>query len=269
MTLPAPNVAFHWSDEPWGPALRCTALERDAQHLFTSRQLPLRESPATAWRDAAASIGAGPDHVARIRQVHGRTVHVIREGSAPARVGGEMPEADAVVSNHPGLVLAVQVADCVPILLADRRRGVAAAVHAGWRGTRAGIAAAAVEAMTHAFGSDPADVAAAIGPSIGACCYEVGDEVFESFRSAADERSLAAWFTRSDIGSLRLDLWAANREQLRSAGLREARVFAARLCTQTHVEVFHSYRVAGPSAGRMAALIRVPAASPDAAPLPA
>jgi polyphenol oxidase len=114
--------------------------------------------------------------------------------------------------------------------------------------------------MTRCFGTDPADLVAAIGPSIGACCYEVGVEVFDSFRAVADERQLAAWFTRSASGSLRLDLWAANSDQLRVAGLSGERIHVARLCTQTHAGVFDSYRVAGPNAGRMAALIRVPSA---------
>ena len=122
-------------------------------------------------------------------------------------------------------MLSVQVADCVPILIADRRTGSAAAIHAGWRGTCAGIAGAATEAMVKELGSDPANLVAAIGPSIGPCCYEVGASVLDAFRRAGvADRQLGRWFTATDAGSLRLDLWAANRDQLVRAGLRPDQV---------------------------------------------
>ena len=154
---------------------------------------------------------------------------------------------------------AVQVADCVPVLMADRRTGVAAAVHAGWRGTSAGITRAAVEALAREFSTEPRDLTVAIGPSIGACCYEVGDELLDEFRrDGAGDDELSRWFHRAQNGRLQLDLWTANREQLVRAGVSPDRIFLARLCTQTHAGVFDSYRAAGAAAGRMAALIRVP-----------
>lgn len=259
MHLPAPDPAFGWSHETWGAALRCDPLTQVAAHLFTTRQLPLRpfERQSAAWAAAVRAVGGAVDDLARIRQVHGRTVRVAHGGdSLTVRT---TPDADAIVSNAPGCVLAVQVADCVPLLLADPRTGAVGAVHAGWRGTAARIGPAAVEALTREYGTQPADLIAAVGPSIGACCYEVGLELPDAFRRAgATDEQLARWFSRTDGGSLRLDLWAASRDQLLESGIPAGRIYLSSLCTQTHATVFDSYRVEGPNAGRMAALIRVP-----------
>jgi YfiH family protein len=256
--LPVPGAGFRWSHEVWGDALRCLPLEAIAQHLFTTRQLQLRpfERQSAAWMEAAAAVGGSPERLARIKQVHGHIVHVVDSatpGSTP-----EPPEADAIASNQSGALLAVQVADCVPLLMADRRRGVAAAVHAGWRGTAKGVAREAVEALCREFDVKPSDLVAAIGPSIGPCCYQVGPELRDAFRAnGASEDRLARWFSLPG-GSWRLDLWLANVDQLTAAGIPERQIYVARLCTQSHSDLFDSYRAQGPDAGRMAALIRVP-----------
>ena len=257
MTLPLPDPAFHWSHETWGPALRCSELAAAAQHLFTSRQLELRASDS-AWAAAAASLGAAPEHVMRVKQVHGNVVRVLRRGEAAATAGHERPDGDAIVSNEPGLVLAVMVADCVPILLADPGTGAAGVVHAGWRGTCAGVARAAVARLTTEFGTKPGDLIAAIGPSIGPEDYAVGEPLVEAFRNAGHSPDdIARWFLRRGT-ALHLDLWSANRDQLVAAGLDADRIFTAGLSTRAHPEVFDSYRADGERAGRMAGLIRVP-----------
>ena len=168
-----------------------------------------------------------------------------------------------MVSNIAGLVLAVQVADCVPILVADCVTGAAGAIHAGWRGTCARVGPAAVASMSREFGTDPADLVAAIGPSIGPDDYEVGDALIAAFQHAGHRAGdLARWFRRREA-RLRLDLWAANRDQLIDAGLRPERVFTCSLSTLAHAEVFDSYRAAGDRAGRTAAVIAVPPAATD------
>jgi YfiH family protein len=261
MNLPVPDPAFHWSAEAWGHALRCRRLQSIAQHAFTTRQLPLRapEHQQVAWMQAAASVNAGVEQVMRVRQVHGRTVRVLRRGETSPRDVQERPDADALVSNQRDHVLAVQTADCVPVLMADPKTGVAAAVHAGWRGTCARIAPAAVAALSREFGTKPADLMVAVGPCIGPCCYEVGLEVEQAFREeGATDDEIGRWFTRSGNGERRLDLWTATVDQLRGAGVLASSLHVAGLCTQTHADVFDSYRVAGAAAGRMAALIRVP-----------
>jgi YfiH family protein len=263
MTLPTPDPAFHWTAEAWGPALRCRPLSAAAQHAFTSKQLQLRAGgPKTnpdGWTQALASVGAGLEQLMRVRQVHAAGVRVLKDGETGPSDVAAIPDGDAIVSNAKGYVLSVQVADCAPILMASAKDGVAAAVHAGWRGTCAGVARAAVDAMTREFGVDPSHLTVAVGPSIGACCYEVGPNVLEAFELAGGgEEDLARWFAHTENNSLRLDLWAANRDQLLAAGVREDHLYISRLCTQTHREVFESYRVDGIQAGRMAAMIAVP-----------
>ena len=197
----------------------------------------------------------------RVKQVHGNSVRLLERGQMPADAAGARPEGDAIVSNVAGLVLAVMVADCVPILVADARRGVAAAIHAGWRGTCARVAVAAIKAMQREFGSSPSDLVAAIGPSVGPDDYEVGDSLVEAFRQEGhSEASIRAWFIQT-AAKPHLDLWTANRDQLIAAGLGAARVHLSGLSTVSHPDVLESYRVDGDRAGRMAALIVVPPAA--------
>lgn len=256
MTLPAPDPAFHWTSEPWGHALRCRRLGAGAQHLFTSRQLAL--PGVEGWSAALASVGASAGRLMRVRQVHGNTVRILKKGAVPEGAAEQRPDGDAIVSNHPGLALAVMVADCVPILLVDPVRGAAAAIHAGWRGTCARVVKASIEAMRREFGSDAADLVAAIGPSAGPADYEVGESVFDAFLAAGHQRvDLDRWFIRSSAKP-HLDLWAANRDQLITAGIGAAQVHICGLSTVSHPAVFDSYRVAGERAGRMAGVIVVP-----------
>jgi purine-nucleoside/S-methyl-5'-thioadenosine phosphorylase / adenosine deaminase len=260
MTLPPPDPAFVWTVEAWGHALRSKRLSTIAQHAFTTKELQLPAGGPkvhpTPWTQAAASVGAGLEQITLVKQVHAASVHVLKKEVAGLKDIAARPEADAIVSDVPGLVLSVQVADCVPILIADFHRGVVAAVHAGWRGTCAGVAVAAVQTMVSEFGSEAEHLTAAIGPSIGPCCYEIDKNVLDAFRDADWER-LERWFP-TQAGRLRLDLWSANRDQLQAAGLAEDHIYLAGLCTKTHRDVFESYRVDGEEAGRMLGMIRVP-----------
>lgn len=259
MTLPPPDAAFRWSNEPWGAALRCRGLDAAAQHLFTSKQLALPDPES--WRQATASIGSTPDRLMRVKQVHGNVVRVLKRGEVPEGAHDDRPDGDALVSNQPGLVLAVMVADCVPIVIADPARGAAAAIHAGWRGTCARVAAAAIDAMRREFDSDPSDLLAAIGPSVGADDYEVGESLIDAFADAGHPgEDIDRWFNRAGVKP-HLDLWRANGDQLRAAGLRDDHIYICGLSTVSHPDVFDSYRVQGARAGRMAALIAVPADS--------
>lgn len=256
MTLPQPDAAFHWTRESWGDALRCRGLSGAAQHLFTSKQLPL--PAADAWRDALQSVESSQDRLMRVKQVHGNVVRLLTRGQVPPDASEQRPDGDAVVSNQAGLALAVMVADCVPILLCDPKRGAAAAIHAGWRGTCARVAAVAIETMQHAFGTDPSDLIAAIGPSAGPEDYEVGDALIDAFEKAGHDRAaINRWFTRPG-GTLHLDLWAANTDQLIGAGVGEDQISVCGLSTVSHPDTFDSYRIAGERAGRMAGLIVVP-----------
>jgi YfiH family protein len=249
---PEPSEPFEWSDAPWGRVLRCRPLLRAADHFFTEGSLGLRD--AGEWRGVADLAGVAPERLLLLNQVHGNTVV-----TAHARRDEDWirPTADGAVSNDPSSALVVRVADCAPILLADPRRVVVAAVHAGWRSTLQRIALAAVAALRTEFDTDPSDLVVAIGPSLGLCCGEMGEEVVQAFRDAghpADD--IDRWFRRAPGRRPHFDLWGSNRDQLERAGVPSASIHIAGLCTRTHNELFHSYRAKGAAAGRMAAVIR-------------
>ena len=174
--------------------------------------------------------------LATVKQIHSATC-VFAAGRA-----GLLGQGDALLENAPGAVVAIRTADCVPVLLVDERLRAVAAVHAGWRGTDQQIAPAAVEAMREIFGTRVEDMAAAIGPAIGQCCYEVGPEVAARF---------------GESGRARIDLAAANRRQLVLAGVPPDRVYSSGLCTQCGVQDFHSFRRDKESAGRMFSFVGV------------
>ncbi len=260
---PAVVAPFHWTRESRGAAQRAEPIEVHAKHQFTTSQLRLpanasQEERERAWEALTQSLGVPRQSLLRVRQVHGKEVRVVRRDDPASAGSGQLPDGDAIVSNVPGTMLAVVVADCVPLLLVDPRAGAAAAIHAGWRGTCAGVTRAAVEAMRDAWGTDPADLRAAIGPSIGPSDYEVGDSVFEAFNDAGHGPAAAHWFTRRRDGRLTLDLWRANSDQLVSTGVRTERIFVAGLSTATHTGWLESYRRDGPAAGRLVAAIVTP-----------
>jgi YfiH family protein len=206
------------------------------------------------WGAVASSLGVTVGRLRLVKQVHGIHAIVVRRGDPPPAT---RPQADIIVTDDPSLAIGVRVADCAPILLHDPIRQAVGAAHAGWRGTAAGAAGSVVRAMQEAFGSRPSDLVAAIGPCLGACCGEVGPEVVEAFRAGGTgQASLAAWFTPGTGDRSFLDLERANRDQLEAAGLKGEAIFAAGLCTKTHLARLHSYRGDRDAAGRMVAAIR-------------
>jgi YfiH family protein len=252
MMPPAPGGQFRWVETLSGLVLACEPLERTARHAFTSRQLRLRGDSLDGWTKTASAVGCGVGAVRRVRQVHGADVQVV-DDTPP---DGAWPIGDALVTCAPGVALAVVTADCVPVLLADPVSGAVGAVHAGWRGTAADVTGAAVRTMAEHWDIPPARLVAAIGPSIGACCYEVGEELVGAFAAAGhDQASRRAWFSQDGDGRLRLDLWAANRDLLLRAGLSASQIHLAGLCTRTHLAWFESYRAEGAAAGRMTAVV--------------
>jgi YfiH family protein len=232
-----------------GLVLQHVPLSAFATHLFSTRQLQFRgDSLDDDFERVGSVFGCPGSAIARVRQVHGRSVTVATP-DAPASV----PEADAIVTADLSRPISVRVADCVPILLADRGRRVAGAVHAGWRGTAAGITVAAVEQLA-ALGAAPSDLVAAIGPSIGPCCYQVDAAVKDAFRRSQPHAD--GWFIADGPSHWKLDLWAANAGQLVQAGVPLESIGVARLCTADHLDVCFSHRAEGAGTGRMIAAIR-------------
>jgi len=200
----------------------------------------------------ARGFGTTLDHFLTVTQVHGTDLLVI-DSPNPEFSHFLKIECDGIVTNQPGLMIAVCVADCVPLLLHDPVRGVVAALHAGWQGTVGNIAGKGVEAMVGLFGSSPKDILAAIGPSISACCYEVDAPVRDAFKKAG-----AAWdlYARESAEKKwQLDLAAANKQQLLDAGLAAGQIECEPLCVSCNQELFFSYRRDGGDTGRQVGFI--------------
>jgi purine-nucleoside/S-methyl-5'-thioadenosine phosphorylase / adenosine deaminase len=249
--LPELATGFHWLPAPWGYRLHADALER-FPHGWTTRQLALRGSPdqeAQAWAEVAAAAERDPAALVRLRQVHSAIVHCPNGRRLPA----DRPQADAALASDATILLSVQVADCVPIVFADASTNTVAVAHAGWRGTAGGIAGATLSALAR-HRVRVTDVVAAIGPSIGPCCYRVGAELVDAFRDAGWPKETATWFEQRADGWY-LDLWRANTDQLVQQGVKRDAVHVAGLCTACHQDWFFSYRRDGAGTGRMAAYV--------------
>lgn len=218
-------------------AARVPALEEvpGLVHGFEQRSGPSGGEPRDETRSRVASALRPAGELLLLTQVHGAGV---RRAPWTGR-----PEADAAVAESPGLLLGIETADCLPIFIVDPVRRAVGAAHAGWRGTAAEVARAAVGAMV-ASGSRVEDLVAATGPCIGPCCYEVGDELRAAFGEAE-------FFRPGPRGRPHLDVRAANERQLREAGLAASRIHRVGDCTRCRAELYHSYRRDGRSAGRM------------------
>jgi polyphenol oxidase len=261
-----PWLVHGFSTRPGG------ASDLDGQKVFNLgfSEWDTRENVLENRRRFLSALDADQLTLAPLKQIHSDVVHHFETPpDAPHR-------GDASATNRPGLLLAVQTADCVPILLVDLRKRAVAAVHAGWRGTLQRIVVKAIGKMTMQFGSRPEDVVAALGPSIGGCCYEVGVEVAVEFQSqfasardwfdelrTGDEPNPLQWLNMTPPGhqppprNVLLDLRKANRAQLLDAGLLPKNIFASHLCTACRRDLLFSYRKEGPRTGRLMAVIGI------------
>jgi YfiH family protein len=217
-----------------------------------------------------SALGGSDLTLVTMKQIHSDVIRPFR------RQPGAPCKGDAAITNRPGLLLGIQTADCAPILLIDPRQRAVGAVHAGWRGTLARIVEKTVGRMQLEFGSKPADLLAAIGPSIGPCCYEVAAdfvaklsaqfadaaEYFDEPRSG-EEPNPVQWLNMAPPGhqpppkNVHLDLRKANRSQLLAAGVREQNIFTSDLCTACRTDLLFSYRKEGTLSGRLLSVIAI------------
>jgi YfiH family protein len=280
--LPVPGWDFNWL---WsGFSTRIGGLSRaycpedapgEMNLGFTAEDS--REAVAANRRRLAEAVTGDPaTPLIALKQFHSNLV--VRATAADAR--RERPRrADGQITDEPGILLAVQTADCIPVIVADRKRRAVGAFHAGWRGTLKRIAEIGVGRMRLEFGSKPEDMVAAIGPGNGVCCYAVGEEVLSEFESQfnyarelfrevydADvvrQKYPMLFLTQrapghSPIGpSLHVDLIEANRRQLLAAGLKAESIAVVDGCTQCHPELFYSHRSSHGRAGRMMAVVGI------------
>src|SRR5271165_3343810 len=226
------------------------------------------ENVAENRRLLQAALRAENFALSPLKQIHSDAIRLFCAAPALACKG------DASLTNRQGLLLAVQTADCVPILLVDPKKRAVAAIHAGWKGTLARIAEKAVGRLRLEFGSKPADLFAALGPSIGPCCYEVGADFVTKFTAqfadaseyfdeprTGDEPNPLQWLSMAPPGhqppprNVHLDLPKANRAQLLAAGLSPLNIFLGGLCTACRTEFFFSHRREGALSGRLMTVI--------------
>jgi YfiH family protein len=181
--------------------------------------------------------------LATVQQIHSNKVLI-------ADHSGSAGEGDGLISNQPGITLSVRTADCLPILMADTRNRAVAAVHAGWRGTILEIVPKTIQAMADRFGTRPDDLVIAVGPGIGACCFEVGPEVAIQFAKLFPERTDLDQKTKVDLVETNVRLLGRNGGSVRQ-------IATSGLCTFCRPDLFHSYRRDRDAAGRMVSTIRL------------
>ena len=200
----------------------------------------------------ARETGIPMDKFLYASQVHSGDVKVIDQESVDNGILFKTPQTDATITALPGICLMVMVADCVPLILFDPVLKVSAVIHAGWRGTVKHITSNTIGVMIDRFGCDPADIIAGIGPSIGPCCYEVGEDVKQvvELSFGTTQGFLVA---KESSPKPHFDLWYANRKQLTDSGVKPLNIESSELCTQCHADTFFSSRASGGVTGRFAA----------------
>ncbi len=248
--------------------LQCRALEDTGlvRHAFTTRlggashgkiegfNLGFRvgDNPDDVhqnYRYMAQDLNLDYNQMVLSRQTHTDCIRLVTREDAGKGLTKESDifDTDGLITNLHDMPLVIFSADCTPVLLLDRKQKVIGAVHAGWRGTAKQIAAKAVSAMKEHYGSCPDDILAAIGPSIGPCCFEVKQDAAQCFPPT--------FVTKKSEGKYLVDLWAANRFQLTECGVPAENIHIAQECTKCKPDIYYSYRAQRERTGRMAAVI--------------
>jgi purine-nucleoside/S-methyl-5'-thioadenosine phosphorylase / adenosine deaminase len=244
------SVGYHIIEEAGHRALELNISGPDAgaRHLFGLRG-------GRPIEFLAERFGIPKDRVVSVRQVHGDSIRVVdasTENGRPSRPSAQRAQNqayDALITDRKGIAITVRTADCLPILIWDPERKVAAAVHAGWRGSLKAIATKTVLTMRSSFGSRPEDLWVGIGPAIGPCCYEVDGPVLEPLKEEFEYWKDVVRLKENGKGMLDLAGW--NARQLTAAGVPSERLTLAGVCTFCHPERFYSYRRQGETAGGM------------------
>ncbi|MBI3353579.1 MAG: peptidoglycan editing factor PgeF [Nitrospirae bacterium] len=223
------------------------------RHSFIIKQKNSAVEANGALKETAARIlNLEKWQVETINQTHSDAVFVHNE---ECRASESDEGFDAHITNNSGIAIGVVTADCVPVLLIDRKKRIVAAVHSGWRGTAKRILQKTVKKMSDSFGSKPEDMIAGIGPSIGQCCYEVDEKVIEPMKREFDY--LNRFSIQKKENKWHIDLQMINREQLIETGLKPTNINIVSLCTFCYPDLFYSYRRDGAGTGRMMAVVMI------------
>jgi len=210
-----------------------------------------RENVMKNYKAVSEDLGLPFENIVTAKQTHSTNIRIITEEDIGKGVSrdSDIEETDGLITNCRNIPLVVFYADCVPILLGDSVKGVVAAVHSGWRGTAEGIVSNAIKLMQEKFDCDTVNIRAAIGPSIGQCCFEVGEEVAVHF----DKEFVKA---RND-GKFMIDLWSVNKNLLLNSGVKDENIDVLGMCTMCNSDILYSYRCHGEKTGRMGAFIMI------------
>jgi YfiH family protein len=225
------------------PKLQLELFRLDSENVYRAQALEEISWLEHGFGTRLSSHWPNTADLTTVRQIHSDKVLI-------ADKAGCLGEGDALISNQPGIALSVRTADCLPILMADTRNQAVAAVHAGWRGTLLEIVPKTVQAMGEQFGTRPDDLVIAIGPGIGACCFEVGPEVATQFSALFPERRDLDRRAKIDLVETNLRLLGRNDGSVRQ-------IATSGLCSCCQADLFHSYRRDREQAGRMVSVIRL------------
>lgn len=224
------------SPDPWGSLNVGGTVGDDLRRVRENRMLSFQ------------ALGCEPESMFDVWQVHSADVVYAR---APRPVDESYRQADIILTDQPDVTLFMRFADCVPLLVHDPRNGIIGLAHAGWMGTLRDVATATIEAMKKTYGSNPAEVIAVIGPSIGPDHYEIGaDVILQVMQKYGDESEV---FLKSHNGKIHFNLWEANRSALEQAGVGQIEVCG--ICTACHIEDWYSHRAEKGRTGRFGAMI--------------
>jgi YfiH family protein len=219
------------------------------------------DSAPSSWQWLASCFDLPVSAFLTLRQVHGDRILVLAAAASAARTGEIAPACgdpdagpgyDGVMTDRPGIALAIRTADCVPVLLAAPIRGAIAALHVGWRGAALGLPGRAVQLFQSRFGVRPPEIMAALGPAIGGCCYQVGGEVLAAL---GGKEGGAAFFRPDGKNHWKLDLPALVARQLTGRGIAAVAAPPAGLCTACNPDLFFSHRGSGGEKGRQLSFI--------------
>lgn len=202
-------------------------------------------------RRIAAAIGVRLEAMTFTHQTHTTNVAVVKAEDE----GKRFMETDGLVTDVPGICLVTFFADCVPLFFVDPVKKVIGLSHSGWRGTVGKIGKVTVEKMVSEYGCDPADIRAAIGPSICQDCYEVSEDVIEQFKENFDEELWAELFYKKENGKYQLNLWRANEAVFHEAGIINEHIAVTNVCTHCNPDILFSHRTTGDKRGNVSAFL--------------
>lgn len=209
------------------------------------------EAIAENKRRIAAAIGVDVDSMTFTHQTHTTNVAVVKAGDR----GGRFMETDGMITNIPGICLVTFYADCVPLYLVDPVKKAIGMSHSGWRGTVGKMGKVTVQKMVEEFGCNPADIVAAIGPSICQDCYEVNEDVIEEFKKNFHKKLWNELFYQKENGKYQLNLWRANEEVFLEAGIKKENIAVTNVCTHCNPDILFSHRTSGFNRGNLSAFL--------------